>query len=280
MLLNENNLIIGTANYTKEYGFNKSNLSKKSFLKICDEYIDQIPIHLDLALRYNNIDEIFINSQKYKFKVNLKISSNINKSLFSKILNRFYGKESFIIDTVMFHDEIFEIDKNTIEIMNLLNLKNIKFGISFYDLRKIEKYAKELPLKIIQVPFNIFDQRLLNSEIISIVKEYKLKVHARSIFLQGLLLKLNENIKSRYFKKWEKNFFKLDKFCKYNNIECKDLCLSFALQTNIIDKFVIGFDNFDQFNDLFKKKFKLINKNLNEHRIDDENLINPYLWQN
>ena len=28
MLLNEHNLIIGTANYTKEYGLNKSNLKK------------------------------------------------------------------------------------------------------------------------------------------------------------------------------------------------------------------------------------------------------------
>ena len=158
----------------------------------------------------------------------------------------------------MFHDEIFEITKNTNEIINLLNTKNIKFGISFYDFKNLEKYINKLPLKIIQVPFNIFDQRLLNSEIISIIKEYKIKVHARSIFLQGLLLKLNENIKSNYFRKWNKNFLELDKFCANNKLEHIDLCLSYALQTNIIDKFVIGFDNFDQFDDLFKKNLNLL----------------------
>lgn len=280
MYLNEDNLIIGTANYTKEYGLNKSNLSKKAFHKICDKFVCQTHIYLDLAVRYDNIDEIFIDSEKYNFKVNLKIPNDIKKSILSEILNKYKKQKSIIIDSVMFHDEVLTFNKNTNEIINLLNMNNIKIGVSFYNLRYLEKYAKSIPLKIIQVPFNIFDQRLLNNEIVAIIKEYKLKVHARSIFLQGLLLRLNEEIKSHYFKKWNKNFLKLDIFCKDNNLEYIDLCLSYALQTNIIDKYVIGFDNFHQFSELFKKKFKFINQNLNEYRIDDENLINPYLWKN
>ena len=42
---------------------------------------------------------------------------------------------------------------------------------------------------MIQCPFNVFDQRLISSGAYKRMKARGIKVHVRSIFLQGLLLK-------------------------------------------------------------------------------------------
>ena len=54
-----------------------------------------------------------------------------------------------------------------------------------------------------QAPLNIFDRRLISSGWFKKLKNKKVEVHARSIFLQGLLLKESSKITSK-FKKMEK----------------------------------------------------------------------------
>lgn len=61
----------------------------------------------------------------------------------------------------------------------------IKIGISCYDPVILDRVCKEFPITIAQLPVNVFDQRLRTQQ--SSVRR-DLEIHARSAFLQGLLL--------------------------------------------------------------------------------------------
>ena len=63
-----------------------------------------------------------------------------------------------------------------------------KIGVSVYTAAEIDALSRQFPLDIVQLPVNVFDQRLVVSGRISKLAEAGIEVHARSIFLQGLLL--------------------------------------------------------------------------------------------
>ena len=95
----------------------------------------------------------------------------------------------------------------------LEKLKNKKYfkklGISIYDIKSLKKLTKIYNLDIVQLSYNIFDQRLDNKKILRNLKKKKLEIHARSIFLQGTLLgKKYNNLKNNLLKKklidWDK----------------------------------------------------------------------------
>ena len=128
-----------------------------------------------------------------------------------------------------------------------------------------------------QCPFSIFDQRLLDDNTINKLKKTKIEIHARSIFLQGLLLK---NEIDGYFHKWNKKFNNYSEWIKKNKIDRMQSALNFVLNHNFIDKIVIGFDSEKQINDILCR--------LNEYyylkfpnylKVDDIKLINPSNWK-
>ena len=74
----------------------------------------------------------------------------------------------------------------------LLNLKDegliSNIGISIYSPKILEDLVPIYSLDIVQAPFNIIDKRIINSGWADKLNNMKIKIHVRSIFLQGLLL--------------------------------------------------------------------------------------------
>lgn len=63
-----------------------------------------------------------------------------------------------------------------------------KIGSSVYEGVEIDALLDRYPLEIVQMPLNVFDQRLLTGGQLQRLKDRGVEVHARSVFLQGLLL--------------------------------------------------------------------------------------------
>lgn len=63
-----------------------------------------------------------------------------------------------------------------------------RVGVSVYD-PEILRRLLELPLDMVQIPCNVFDQRFAEAGLIEAMAARGIEVHARSAFLQGLLLK-------------------------------------------------------------------------------------------
>jgi aryl-alcohol dehydrogenase-like predicted oxidoreductase len=61
-------------------------------------------------------------------------------------------------------------------------------GASVYDESQISLARRHFEPKLIQLPFNVLDRRLARSGVLADLKSAGVEIHARSVFLQGLLL--------------------------------------------------------------------------------------------
>ena len=127
------------------------------------------------------------------------------------------------------------------------------------------------------LPFNIFDQRLVKSNILQDLKARNIEIHTRTTFLQGLLL-LDENKIPSKFAKYRKYFDNWNKVQKKIKIPKFEICLKYALSNKYIDKVIVGIDNSKQFNLLIKSAgyLKVQTKSIDASKEID--LINPSKW--
>jgi aryl-alcohol dehydrogenase-like predicted oxidoreductase len=63
-----------------------------------------------------------------------------------------------------------------------------RIGVSVYDARQIDRVLERYRIDLIQLPLSALDQRLVRSGHIAKMKSSGIEVHARSLFLQGLML--------------------------------------------------------------------------------------------
>ena len=67
-----------------------------------------------------------------------------------------------------------------------------RIGVSIYEASELE----DLPLdrlQLVQIPLSVYDQRLITDGTIGRLKSYGIAIHARSVFLQGLLLQPSQS---------------------------------------------------------------------------------------
>ena len=285
------NIIIGGAQIGNIYGISNYNLKKKinkiEFKKIFSFLKKNKIEYVDSALDYKNSLKILSN---YNNKINIIIKIPVRNKKFkiSNFLNDintcFKLFRSKKIYCIMIHDtnnfnNLSKKNKN--EIINLLNNfkkdnKIKKIGFSLYhpkDLNKIINYAD-----VIQIPMNLFDQRFDNIKIIKKILKKKIKIHVRSIFLQGLIFLNNDkiskllNIKSKKIKLF---------FTKYKTKEERIFnCLNYIKTRNFISNIIIGFTDIGELQEIIKiYKRKSIKKDYKKFMIDNKNIILPYLWK-
>jgi aryl-alcohol dehydrogenase-like predicted oxidoreductase len=288
------NLIIGTASFQNGYGLTKKhNPSLKKQLEII-KYAQKNNInYIDTANAYEGVEKKLgkIGLRKFKLitKINLPNFSKIQKkNVIQKIIYDQVDRSLKNLKIKQFHcillhaGEVLKTSNGKIIYECLLSLKfnkkTKKIGISIYDPIKTLPIIKKFDLDIIQVPFNLFDQRVLSKEFVKIVNKKKIEVHIRSIFLQGLLI-LEKNDRPKYFLKWKKLFKRFDEIKERNKISGTDLCIMNALFLKKIQKkIVLGINSKKQLEEILNikliKDFE-IQKSLCSN---SKELIYPYLW--
>ena len=164
------------------------------------------------------------------------------------------------IYAILFHDETQLLSKNGKKIFKSLNnfkQKKIiqKIGVSFYSTEKLLKTLYSYDLDLVQIPVNYLDQKFINVKIINLLKKKRVEVHARSIFLKGLLHK--KNPKNRKFKKF---IHYLNNWHKLNKVTNLESSISFLSKLDFINKYVVGIENLSQLKQIIKTKKKIIKK--------------------
>ena len=150
-------------------------------------------------------------------------------------------------------------------------------GFSIYDPNELDVIWNSFFPDIVQVPYNVLDRRLVDSGWLHRMSKAGVKVHVRSIFLQGLLL-MNANNRPQKFERWFSVFDAWDSWLQEQELTALQGCLAFVMQDSSIDKIVIGIDNFQQFKEVLSSidnKVIQFPKFLNTDSID---LINPSYW--
>lgn len=131
---------------------------------------------------------------------------------------------------------------------------------------------------LIQVPINIFDTRFLNSRWFKKIKNKSIKIQARSIFLQGALVKDLRSLEKINNKKLFNNVRKFDNWCKINNLSRLEACIYFIKSINNVNIVTLGFENIEQLKkivNIIKKRKKIKFKNFS---IKNLQIIDPRKW--
>jgi len=164
----------------------------------------------------------------------------------------------------------------------LLKIKKLglvkKIGVSIYSPNELESILKQINIDIVQTPLSIIDNRIIQTGWLKKLKEKKIEVHARSVFLQGLLL-IPINKLPRKFKTWKNIWDKWHKLQKeYPRLNSIDICLSFVNSIKEINKIVIGVNNLKQLKQIIHTNFE---KKINYPDISckDEKLLYPFNWK-
>ena len=280
-------LVLGSAQLGMKYGVtNKNKINPKEIDKIKDFVKKKKLSYFDTSQNYGSAEKIIggfnINNLKVVTKFKLpKNKKNIENLLPKLVLNSLKKTCVKKIYALLFHDphDAFGPDIK-IYIKTLKYLKNkglIKYyGVSLYDPKDLKKILKLWKPDIVQVPVNILDQRFIKKKIIMLLKNKKIKIMARSCFLQGILI--DENfIKSKFFK-FEKKLNTFFKWCELNKISKTKACIDFIKQNFYIDYLIVGFNDVYQLEKIYNQ-FHSNNKIIPTYfKSNIQKLIDPRQW--
>lgn len=273
-------IIIGSAQFGNAYGI--SNLKKislakdiKKIVKICEK---------------KKINTIDISEQYYDFKIKNKLIKKFKNKIYKvtgssvedyKIkINKILNNDSNTY-CIMFHNPkilkkkyLKKLIQSLVEYKKKGKIQNI--GISLYDKEEFWLCLKifKKNIDIIQLPINILDRRFLDNKILKNIKKYKIEIHARSIFLQGLLLM---NKRPSYFDAWKDLFYDWDRISPKKKLTA---CLNFVKRLKVIDKIILGFLSHKELIQILN----VFNKKANYNKFknffsNDLDLINPNKWK-
>jgi aryl-alcohol dehydrogenase-like predicted oxidoreductase len=274
----KNKIALGTVQFGVDYGIS-NHLGQTSLQEVgeilnlaYDLNIDTI----DTASAYGNSEENLGEFDLNNFNIVTKFLNTDSFHVFSNEVQRSFEKlKQQKIYSIMAHRPLSLIQNDFIlPYLNELkiNKKLSKIGASFNTIEEIEiLLEKQVQLDIIQVPYNILDQRF--EKYMIELHQKGCEIHTRSCFLQGLFF-CDVNSLIDFFNPIKKYLLHLQN----NYKDLSQQLLLFCLSKDFIDKVVIGVNNKNQ---LISNLEKLDSVNFNLPNFTGElreNLLIPSMW--
>ena len=155
--------------------------------------------------------------------------------------------------------------------------KIAKIGVSVYDHNQLKSILENYNIDLVQLPFNILDKRLIDSGMLSTLQKRGIEVHARSVFLQGLLLMSNQD-RPRKFHRWNALWKTWHEWLNDNQITALEAAIRHAVSMPEISKVLVGVDTKDQLKEIIIASDGILPNIPAELYTNDVNLLNPSNW--
>lgn len=285
-------LVIGTANFGARYGFSsKTSLLNNQDIESVLDFARRNSIkELDTAFVYegalsslkeHNLGEFKINS-KVKILPNLEqnIKAQIKREVFFT-LEQFSKKEINILHIHNPEILLTTAKDSIIECLSELKSQGYikKIGVSIYSPKILDSLLVGFSPDVIQAPFNIFDQRIVNTGWAATLLQKKIEIHVRSIFLQGVLLKSEEELPN-FFKNWNYVFSRWWSFLEQSSFSPLEVTMAQIKEQCWVSKIVVGVDSLMQLEEIAyaSKKVQDLSLETPAFEIKDERLLDPSKW--
>lgn len=152
-----------------------------------------------------------------------------------------------------------------------------KIGVSIYDPEELDAIRSRLPLDIVQAPLNVLDRRIVNSGWLARLRDSGTEVHARSVFLQGLLL-MNSGERPAAFDRWQALWECWEQWLRDFSLNPLNACLGFALSQAGVNRVVVGVASETQLREIAACLDAPSTVPPAGLSCGDPNLINPSRW--
>lgn len=152
-----------------------------------------------------------------------------------------------------------------------------QIGYSLYLPAELDALWARYPVDLVQAPFNVFDRRFRASGWLARLRASDVEIHARSIFLQGLLL-MDPDSRPSQFQTWAAQWQMWDRWLTERQLTPLQACVGFAMAQPEFDRIIVGVDSMEQLQEILAAAeigpvtppASLV--------VEDENLVNPSRW--
>lgn len=246
-------LCLGTVQLGLKYGINnqiKRQPTKNEGYKILQSAYEKGIEYLDTASVYGTAEELIGQSAVLDsgvMHVITKLDAGIHSGFVNEVKKSLERLKQKSVAGVLLHDALNYYDR--LQLKELLQVKEQglakSIGVSVYEPRDAVRIAGDGIVDYIQIPYNVFDQRLDYTDFFQLAQKNNIKVFARSSFLQGLILM--EPDKIPYQLKEAEPFIK-----KYREILCDyefsaaEAAMLFSYTNENIFNVVFGVDTVEQ----------------------------------
>ncbi len=153
-----------------------------------------------------------------------------------------------------------------------------KIGVSIYSPAELDLVYRFMSPDLVQAPVNVMDRRLESSGWLDRLQRGAVEVHARSVFLQGLLLMPKQKMPAR-FSRWRHFWTCWEEELSRKHVSALEACLSYPLSLSQITGVVVGVECPEQ----LKAVAAVFDGQLHDSEwsfmeCSDEQLLNPAKW--
>jgi aryl-alcohol dehydrogenase-like predicted oxidoreductase len=206
-------LILGTVQFGADYGVTNTSgqCSPEEMTAILDQAVELGVKLLDTAPEYGNAESLL--GQYLPSRPTLDVitkvgrldpSLSLDTALIRKFVRTGFGrslehlKRTSVYGLLVHHVDDFLGESGAHIYAELEQLKKDgrirKIGASVYDGEQIDRLLERYSIDLVQLPLNVFDQRLVRSGHLEKLKVAGVEVHARSVFLQGILAETGDHV--------------------------------------------------------------------------------------
>lgn len=168
--------------------------------------------------------------------------------------------------------ELYEALKN-LKLMGLVE----KIGISIYGTHELDLLFEKYNFDLVQAPLNILDRSLVETGWADRLKTIGVEIHARSAFLQGLLLMESQN-RPRKFQRWSEVWDVWEEWLEANGLLPVEACLRYLNSLDCVDRVVVGVDSILHLNQIIDAVSGKLSSLPSFSQLLDKRLINPATW--
>ncbi len=281
-------IALGSAQFGMPYGVaNKNGMLNfheiLSIINLCwDEGIKTIDTARVYGIAEKNLGACLKIHHDKEWDIITKISN-----FKSSIIKQFKSSANNLIvspATILAHSSKIFLNKNFQNQVEEMKLKNqIKnFGVSLYTQDEINDVLScSLKPDIIQLPLNILDTRLYRNGLLNQIASCGVKIHVRSVFLQGMFYLSKEELHIK-FPDVELPINQLRNIAKEENLSLSELSLLWVSNLNVVNKIIIGVDSKSQLCEHLNTLEKKINNKVFEEALtivyENKKILDPSLW--
>ncbi len=283
-----NRIVLGGAQLGLPYGIlnGGETLSREEAARILNTAVDHGIDSIDTAIAYGQSESIIGATSENRFKIISKLPplpvdiSNVSEWVHSQVHGSLSRLKCTSLDALLLHrpqdltgDQGAELYA---AIGSLMAEKMIhRFGVSIYSPNDLEGIIGTFDIHVVQAPLNVFDRRILG--VTDQLSALNIEVHARSVFLQGVLI-ANPKDRPRRFEPWSEHFALFDEWVRSSGVSAMACCMGFALQQPGIAKLVIGTTSAKSLDEIMNSIPNSVLEVPAHLQSSVEQLIDPRVW--
>lgn len=153
-----------------------------------------------------------------------------------------------------------------------------KIGVSIYTNDECDRLIDQYAFDIVQLPLNVFDQRLVQDGTLKRLHASGVEIHVRSAFLQGVLLMPSEDLPP-YFAALKPSHEEYILALAQAGVSPLAAALGYLHQLPEVSAVLVGVENSLQFRECFDAAGHVVSLDFQRFAVDNPRMLDPRVWR-